>query len=176
MNGDDNLVILVDDKGIPTGIYAPKEKAHLGLGLHHLAITVLLENFQGEVLLQLRKHIRFDKVWDLTGATDLYHHPGHNEDFMEATRRCLIREYGIQDVVGLQKLGGFNYFAKWGELCENEYCALMFGKYEGQITLNHLVAYDCKWIKKEQFLADIKANPQNYTPWAVAAAKLLTVS
>lgn len=173
----DPIIIVCDDNGKPTGEYVPKEVGHTGLGKHHLAITILLYNNKKQVLLQKRKHKRFDGLWDLTGATDLHHFEnGKNESFNEATLRCLEREYGVSKVNNLKNLGGFNYFAKWGDLCENEYCAMVVAQYDGQIKMDPNVGYQYKWVEKQEFLEDIESNPKNYTPWAIEGAKILRKS
>lgn len=170
----DPIIIVCDDKGNPTGEYIPKEAGHTGLGKHHLAITVLIYNKSGEVLLQKRKHKRFDGLWDLTGATDLYHFEnGKSESFEEATLRCLEREYGVSKVNNLKNLGGFNYFAKWDDLCENEYCAMIVAEYDGEIKLNKKVAYEAKWVDKKELLKDMEENRQKYSPWAKEGLKVL---
>jgi len=154
--------------------YIHKEAGHTGEGRKHLAITVLLYNAKNQVLLQKRKHKRFDSLWDLTGATDLYHlENGQNENFQQATLRCLKGEYDIDNISDLKNLGGFNYFARWGNLCENEYCAMMVGEYNGEIKMDPSVGYEYKWVNKGEFLKDIKSNPQQYTPWAIEGAKIL---
>lgn len=172
--GQPNQIILVaDEAGNHTGEYVPKEVGHTGEGKRHLAITVLLYNNKGKVLLQKRKHKVFDDIWDLTGAT----HPLHNEDgtdetFEQATLRCLEREYGIKEVE-LKNLGAFNYFAKYDDLCENEHCAILIGEYNGEINLNSDVGYSYKWMDKREFLKDIENSPSSYAPWAVKGTQLL---
>jgi len=169
---DQQIILACDDQGNFLE-YIPKEVGHTGEGKHHLAITTLLINSQGKVLLQKRRHKRFDGLWDLTGATDLYHlENGKDESFEDATLRCLKREYGIEDVK-LKNLGGFNYFAKWGEYCENEYCVMMVGEYDGEVKMDPNVGYGFKWVSKEEFLKDIETNPQSYTPWAIEGTKFL---
>lgn len=168
----DQTIILCNNIGTPTGEYVPKEVGHTGDGKHHLAITVLLINNQGKVLLQKRKHQRFDGLWDLTGATDLYHLEAGDETFEDATIRCLKKEYGIEKV-SLKNLGGFNYFARWNGMCENEYCVMMIGEYDGEVKMDPSVGYEYKWVDKREFLEDIASNPQNYTPWAIEGAKIL---
>lgn len=170
----DPIIIVCDNNGNKTNEYIPREVGHIGEGKHHLAIAVLLVNNKGEVLLQERKHKRFDKLWDLTGATDLYHFAdGRDETFEEATIRCLKKEYGIEKVDNLQNLGGFNYFQKWGEYCENEFCAMMIGEYNGEVNMNPDVGYSYKWVNKQDFLKDIENNSKNYTPWAIEGVKVL---
>lgn len=172
--GQPNQVILVADKnGNHTGEYIPKEVGHTGEGKRHLAITVLLYNSKGEVLLQKRKHKVFDDVWDFTGATHPLHKDNEkDETFEEATLRCLEREYGISDIE-LKNLGSFNYFAKYDGLCENEHCAMLVGEYNGEIKLNAEVGYGYKWMYKKEFLKDLELDPTSYSPWAVEGVKLL---
>ncbi len=172
---DQQIILACDDSGKFNGEYISKEEGHRGKGKRHLAITVLLENSKGEVLLQKRKHQIFDDIWDLTGATHPLHLKGHDEDFIEATERCLEREYDIpRGTVKLQDLGTFNYFSEYQDgLCENEHCAMIYGIYDGELKLNDEVGYGYKWMNKEEFLKDIKENPTSYSPWAIEGVKLL---
>lgn len=168
------IILAVDDKGKFLE-YIPKEEGHKRDGKRHLAITVLIYNSKGQVLLQKRKHKIFDNIWDLTGAT----HPLHREDGIdetpeEATLRCLKDEYDIENI-SVKNIGAFNYFAKTDDLCENEHCTLMVGEYNGPVKMNPSVGYEYKWVDKKEFLRDIEENPQNYTPWANESIKLLKV-
>jgi isopentenyl-diphosphate Delta-isomerase len=170
----DQTILVSDKSGKFTGEYIPKMVGHTGQGKHHLAITVLLYNSKGQVLLQKRKHQVFDDIWDFTGATHPLHgENGHDETFTEATERCLEVEYGIKTTIDLKNLGGFNYFAQYGELCENEHCMMMVGEYNGPLTLDPKVGYDYKWLDKKEFLKDIEENPKKYSPWAIEGVKLL---
>ena len=171
----EQIIIVCDDKGNPTGEYIPKIAGVSGDGIKHLAITVVLYNQKGEVLLQKRKHLVFDNLWDLTASTDLSHFEGKDESFLEAAERCLKREYSISNLA-LKNLGGFSYFAKDGSHCENEYDVLLTGEYNGEVTMNPQVGYEYKWMKKQDFLKDIEENPQNYTPWAIEGVKVLKKS
>ena len=119
-------LILVDEDDNPTGKYADKGECHFGTGLHHRAFVVLLENKKGEVLLQLRKHIRWDGYWDLTAISHVLHLDDHNETYEEAALRALKDEMGISLSSGfkntggvklphppsVQNIGGVNYFSK----------------------------------------------------------------
>ncbi|MBU3957420.1 NUDIX domain-containing protein [Patescibacteria group bacterium] len=191
---EEQIILACTKDGKFSGRYVPKIKAHQGRGTTHLAIAVLLFNSKGEVLLQKRKHQIFDNLWDLTGATHPLHlKNGVDETFKEAALRCLKREYGITQKVNLQNLGAFNYFARDNKqkrirgretddthfskykngLCENEYCYLLIGEYNGKLSLNSEIGYQYKWVDKGEFLKDISQNPQNYTPWAKEAIKIL---
>src|SRR3989344_9638760 len=171
-NSNRQMLILVDKNDTFTGEYADKGECHFGEGLHHRAFVVLLKNSKGEVLLQLRKHVRWDDYWDLTAISHVLHLSDHDETYEEAAHRALRDEMAITDVK-LEKVGGFNYFAKYHGQCENEYCAVFVGKYDGEYVPNNSLVYETQWIKKEDFFSDIAKHPDEYTPWCILAAKML---
>ncbi len=167
------IILAVDDNGKFLE-YIPKEEGHKGVGRRHLAIAVLLHNSKGQVLLQKRKHQIFDNIWDITGATHpLHRENGSDESLEEATWRCLEEEWGIREIGEIREIGVFNYFAQYGEYCENEHCHLLVGEYNGEVHLNPEAGYEYKWMNKTDFLKDIAANPDNYTPWAVESVRVL---
>lgn len=174
MGQPDQTILAVDDQGNFQGEYIPKEVGHTGKGKRHLAITVLLYNNKNQVLLQKRKHKVFDNIWDITGAT----HPLHNSDgtdetLEQSTWRCLDREYNIKEKIPLKNQGFFDYFAQYGQVCENEHCAILIGEWNGKIDLNPEVGYDFQWMDKNQFLTDIEKNPDKYSKWALEAVSVL---
>lgn len=171
MGDDSQIISAVDDSGKFLR-YIPKEEGHRGEGIHHLAITVFIFNSKDEVLLQKRKHKVFDNFWDNTASTHQLHLADHDETDEEATLRTLKREYEIENIV-LQNLGGFNYFEKYGDYCENEFCKLLVGIYDGEVKLNPEVGYSYRWIVKEDFLKELEEKPEEYTPWCKVAAKIL---
>lgn len=167
------MLILVDKYDNPTGGYADKGECHFGEGLHHRAFVVLLYNNKNEVLLQYRKHVRWDKYWDLTAISHVLHLPDRNETYEEAANRSLKDEMGISGVK-LEKIGGFNYFAKYHGHCENEYCAVLVGTYNSDVTPNNELVYEHKWMNESEFLSDVKKKPDIYTPWAIETATILS--
>ncbi len=169
---DNQIILACDDNGNFLE-YIPKEVGHTGEGRRHLAITVLLYNKDGQVLLQKRKHKVFDNIWDFTAST----HPLHKEDGIdetleEATIRALQDEYGIEEVK-LKEVGSFNYFAQINGLCENEHDSLLIGEYNGEIQLNPDIAYEAKWVDKKELLQDMAENPDKYSAWAKESLKVL---
>ncbi len=165
-------LILVDKKDKFLGRYASKSKCHIDKGLHHRAFTILIFNKKGEILLQNRKHKIWDSYWDLTNSHPLHKKNGKDETYKEAVRQCLKKEWGIETPV--KKLFGFNYFASYGNFCENEYCLILIGKYNGKVHPNPEIIYKYKWVKAEKLFKDIKINPLKYTPWLIQSLKRLT--
>lgn len=168
------ILLVVDQNGQHTGRYVEKDRAHTGRGKKHLAISVLLYNRKGKVLLQHRKHKIHNDIWDFTGSThNMHKKDGTNETSEEATYRCLKREYGIDEKINLRVLGGVNYYAPYGEYCENEHDIILVGEYNGRIKPSKEVSYNYKWVDKGDFLKDIGKNPKKYAPWAVLGSELL---
>lgn len=172
----EQIILAVDDQGNFLE-YIPKEEGHRGLGKRHLAITVLIYNSSGQVLLQKRKHQIFDNIWDFTAST----HPlqkslGNDETIEEATIRALKEEYNTTDVK-VKVVGSFNYFASYhteqGDFCENEHCIMLVGEYNGKVNMNPSVGYEYKWVDKKDFLKDVETNPEKFAPWVIKGAQLL---
>ena len=168
-------LILVDENDLFGG-YAPREKCHQGEGRRHRAFVTFLFDSQNRVTLQRRKHRLFDGLWDLTAVSHPLHlDGGHDETYQEASDRALGKEMGI-DHVPIKNVGAFNYFAQDGNNCENEYCAILTGNYDGKFRPNKKEVYEAKKVKFGDFLKDIGGNPEKYTPWARLAAKKLSKS
>ena len=173
---DGQLLFACDEDGRPTGEHVPRATAHSGEGLRHLAVVVVLRNGRGEILLQRRKHRLFNALWDLTGATHPLHlDNGADESFEEAGRRCLRDEYGIVGT-SLRSEGGFSYFARDGERCENEYCVILVGRHEGPVTVHPDAGYECRWVAPELVVREIETSAEQFAPWAVIAVERLAAS
>lgn len=169
-NMEKQMLLLVDNNDKFLNKYEEKELCHIGKGIRHRAFVVVIQNQKGEVLLQKRKHKRWDNFWDVSAISHVLHFPNHDETYEKAGNRALKDEMGIIGV-DLKKISGFNYFAKYGSQCENEYCAILIGDYNGIVIPNKKLMYEYKWVKKEDFLSDIKNNPKEYTPWAILTTK-----
>lgn len=167
MKKNEQQLILVDGNDNFLGRYAPKSKCHIGEGLHHRAFTLLIRNQKGEVLLQKRKHKIWDGYWDLTNSHSLHLEKSVDETYERAVGRCLKREWGIDFPV--KKLFSFNYYAKFADFCENEYCVFLVGQYSGEVHPNPEVAYSYKWMPLNELVKDIKIHSEIYTPWLIKA-------
>ncbi|MEQ1611246.1 MAG: NUDIX domain-containing protein, partial [Hyphomicrobiaceae bacterium] len=70
----DMPLVLVDDNGDPIGI-APKLEAHVR-GLKHLAISVIVFNSEGQLLLQRRAQAKYHSGGLWTNACCSHPYPG----------------------------------------------------------------------------------------------------
>jgi isopentenyldiphosphate isomerase len=134
--------------------------------------VVALYNGRGMLLLQRRKHALFSNLWDLTGASHPLRLHSRNETYAQAAARCVKTEFGVRGVY-FRKIGAFNYFAPQRKKCENEHCAVIVGKYDGEVKLNHNVAYGYRWATLNETLKEIRNKPQCFVMWARLGARVL---
>lgn len=181
----DQTIILVDDLDKFKG-YTTWREGHYGKGKRHRGFVVLLFDEAGNVYLQKRKHRVFDGLWDLTAISHPYRlekgtkgtestkstKGGYDESLEEAALRSLKVEMGIGKVE-LKDVGAFVYFAKDGDWCENEYCHVLVGKFNGRFKPNKKLVYGAKKVKFEEFVEDVKKDAELYTPWARETVKLV---
>lgn len=168
---DDQIISAVEDDGKFLE-YIPRMIGHTGKGRRHLGITILIFNKKGQLLLQKRKHLVFDNIWCFTADTHPYHLDSRDETIDEASKRALDEDFNIKEI-HLKNLGFSNYFERDGKYCENEYCAMVVGEYNGQIKMNPDHGYDFVWMDKKDFLKDFENNPKKWAPWVPGGIEIL---
>lgn len=168
---DLQIISAVDDSGKFLE-YIPRMVGHIGKGLRHLGITILVLNKKDQLLLQKRKHLVFDNIWCFTADTHPYHLDSRDETIEEAAKRAVDEDFNIKEM-SFKNLGFFNYFKEDGEYCENEYCAMVVGEYDGEVSLNPERGYDFVWMDKKEFLKDFENHPDKYAPWVPGGIKIL---
>jgi isopentenyl-diphosphate delta-isomerase len=166
----EEMLILVDRSDTVVG-YAPRRECHAGDGKLHRAIALLLFNREGNILLQRRRSLLWDDVWDITAATHPLHHSQYDESYEDASQRCLQSEWNIASSV--ERVLSFVYFERLREFCEHEYCVLLAGRYDGPARFNPAHAYDMRWVSFATCQLEIRQNPSEYTPWARIALEQL---
>lgn len=153
-------VILVDTNDTPVG-QMEKLKAHLKGELHR-ALSVLIFNSDGELLLQQRAFSKYHTpgLWSNTCCS----HPRPGEDSLEAATRRLQEEMGF--TTPLIKSFDFIYKAHFDNgLIEHEFDHVFFGTFDGEPVINPEEANDFKWVKLNNLMEDMRSSPENYTVW-----------
>lgn len=161
MIDQDEFVVLVDKDGRDSG-FAPKLQAHVD-GLRHRAISVLIANSRGEILLQRRHAGKYHSGGLWTNAC--CSHPRVKEDPLAAAHRRLEEEMGFD--VSLDPLFVVEYRAQVGALIEDEYVHVFGGRYEGAVTPDPVEVDGYQWIAMDDLERDMAERPQNYTAWFV---------
>ena len=155
------LIVVDDDDNFVR--YASRIDCHSGDGLRHRGAAIFLYNSQAEVLLQKRKHDLFDNLWDLTGATHPLHLDDRDETYQDSGIRCLKAEWGL--TLPLHRVLAFTYFERDKNRCENEYCVLLAGKYDGELNPNPHHIYEFRWVTWSQLAHELTQEPEGFTAW-----------
>jgi len=153
-------VILVDTHDTPVG-QMEKMEAHLKGELHR-ALSILIFNSKGEVLLQQRAFTKYHTpgLWSNTACS----HPRPGEVSLEAATRRLGEEMGF--TTELKESFDFIYRAHFdNSLIEHEFDHVFFGTFDGVPVINPLEANDYKWIKPLELMEDMRSTPEIYTVW-----------
>ena len=160
-------LILVDDNDNPIGT-ASREDCHKGMGKRHRAFVVFLFDKNGRVLLQFRNESKLGgNKWDVTATS----HVRNGETYETAADRCLKHELGMS--VPLKKIGAYTYTEHYEGFSENEYCAVLVGKYDGELKPNATEMDEVKYTPFDEIKQDLKKTPAKYTKWFRGAFPIL---
>ncbi|MCS6975089.1 MAG: isopentenyl-diphosphate Delta-isomerase [Cyclobacteriaceae bacterium] len=153
-------VILVDEHDRQTGVME-KMEAHRK-GVLHRAISVVIFNSKGELLLQQRALSKYHSggLWTNTCCS----HPRPGESTEEAAQRRLQEEMGIQ--VRPDFAYSFRYKAALeNDLTEHEFDHVFTALFDGKPAINTNEVSDWKFISLPDLHMDVLQNPHAYTAW-----------
>ena len=154
-------VVIVNKNDEKIGLMG-KMEAH-EKGMLHQAISIILFNKKGEMLLQQRadKKYHWANIWSNSVCT----HPRKDESHQKAAERRLVEELGIS--TDLKEFFSFIYkaFDEESGLTEHEYDHVFVGNYEGDIPFNTDEVKAVNWISISELLADVEKNPEKYSFW-----------
>ncbi|OGH24333.1 MAG: isopentenyl-diphosphate delta-isomerase [Candidatus Levybacteria bacterium RIFCSPLOWO2_01_FULL_39_24] len=163
-------VVLVDKQNKVLGT-APKLATHNVNTPLHRGFSVFLFNSRGELLLQQRSHKK--KTWPLVWSNSVCGHPMLNESNIDAAKRRLEFELGL-DLDNVQEiLPDFSYKAEMNGIVENELCPVMVAFTDEEPKPNSDEVEDVKWVNWQEFVDDVKNNPGKYSLWCEEETKLL---
>lgn len=154
-------VVLVNENNEVLGLM-PKIEAH-EKGLLHRAISILLYNSSGEMLIQQRAKTKYH--WPLIWSNAVCSHPRENESFQEAAERRLKEELNIN--CSLVQIYRFIYKATDEQtgLIEHEYDVVFKGVYDDEIPFNPAEIESIRWITLDSLSQDIESQPEKFSFW-----------
>ena len=153
-------VVLVDEKDAEIGLME-KLEAH-EKGLLHRAISVLVFNSSGELLLQQRALGKYHGggLWTNTCCS----HPLPGEAAADAARRRLRQEMGIDLSPTFSHT--FLYRADVGNgLWEHELDHVFTGRFDGVPVPDPDEAMDWRWVAMATLRTEILDHPERFTIW-----------
>jgi isopentenyl-diphosphate delta-isomerase len=161
MSQSEEQVVLVDEQGNELGLMG-KTEAHKK-GILHKAISVLIFNSKGEMLIQQRAFTKYHwaGIWSNTCCS----HPRSGETFDDAAQRRLKEELGITTL--LKKEFFFTYKAKDEKsgLTEHEYDWVFTGIFDDTFEYNRQEINAVKWMTKEELQKEMDAEPEQFSFW-----------
>ena len=157
---DEESIVLVDAQDVPQGV-APKAEVHRR-GLKHRAISVLVRNHAGDMLLHRRNVEKYHSggLW----ANACCSHPRPGEAAEDAARRRLAEEMGIR--CGVTPLFVAQYRAAVSNgYIEDEVVRVFGSTYEGPISPDPAEVSEWKWLPLAELADDLVRRPDSYTVW-----------
>jgi isopentenyl-diphosphate delta-isomerase len=157
---DDESIVLVDAQDVPQGV-APKAEVHRR-GLKHRAISVLVRNHAGDMLLHRRNVEKYHSGGLWTNACCSHPRPGEAAE--DAARRRLAEEMGIR--CGVTPLFVAQYRAAVSNgYIEDEVVRVFGSTYEGPISPDPAEVSEWKWLPLAELADDLVRRPDSYTVW-----------
>lgn len=162
-------VVLVDEQNNVLGL-TPKATVHGETTPLHRAFSAFIFNSKGELLLQQRALSK--KTWPGIWSNSCCGHPTLEETNEQAADRRLQFELGM-NIKDLKEIAYYRYcFSRFGVM-ENEICPIVVGFSDSLPNPNPEEVEATKYIDWQDFLTEIKTNPQNWSEWCVEEAQIL---
>ncbi len=158
----DHIVLLDEDYNV-IGT-APKLASHHKDTPLHLAFSCHVFNVNGEYLLTRRALSK--KVWPGVWTGTVCGHPKFEEDMVDAVKRRLEYELGMDATNFKVVLPDYRYKTDpFNEIIENELCPVYVAltQAEPQANPSEVEAYE--WVKWEDVLKVIESDQQKYSYW-----------
>lgn len=153
-------VILVDQADQALGVMEKMEVHQKGL--LHRAVSVLVFNSHGKLLLQQRAAGKYHSalLWSNTCCS----HPRPGEDTLLAAQRRLSEEMGLS--LALEKQFSFIYKTPFGNgLTEHELDHVFFGYSDQDPIINPDEVQAFRWITPDDLREEIKKKPEAFSSW-----------
>jgi isopentenyl-diphosphate delta-isomerase len=154
-------VVLVNENNEVLGTM-PKMEAH-EKGLLHRAISILIYNKEGKMLIQQRAATKYH--WPLIWSNAVCSHPREHESFQDAAERRLKEELNIN--CSLKEIYKFIYKAQdeLTGLIEHEYDVVFEGRFDGEIPFNPDEIDSIRWIALNELTQEIENEPEKFSFW-----------
>lgn len=154
-------VVLVDEENNVLG-YMGKLEAHKKALLHR-AISVIIFNSKGEMLIQQRALTKYHwaGIWSNTCCS----HPRKDESFKTAAERRLFEELGIKTPLKEEFHFIYKAYDKPSGLTEWEYDTVFTGVFNDSFNFNKEEVAAIRWTKMDDLQNDIQNNPEQYSFW-----------
>lgn len=160
------FVVLVDKEDNPIG-KEEKLEAHLKGSLHR-AFSLFVFNSSKQLLIQKRSALKYHTpaLWSNSCCS----HPRPGETPFSAAKRRISEEMGF--ACNIRHLFSCYYYVKLNnKLIEHEKNHIFIGNYDGEPNPDPKEVSDWKWLTIDKLTEEIKASPDQFTPWFLLIMK-----
>lgn len=165
------LVVLVDDRGRPTGTM-PKSEVHGTDTPLHLAFSVYVFHADGRFLVTRRAVSK--RTWPGVWTNTCCGHPQPGEAPAVAARRRLWQELSLVPLTLDLVLGDFSYRAVSPEgIVENELCPVFVATVDADPDPDLAEVVQWGWVAWESFRELTRSSPWAVSPWSVLQVEAL---
>ncbi len=159
------LVVLVDEDGVPTGSFE-KFAVHTTDTPLHLAFSCHVYNEAGEVLVTRRALSKL--TWPGVWTNSFCGHPAPGESMDDALSRRASRELGISISQITPLLPDFRYRAVDASgIVENEICPVFKAVTTDAVVANPDEVAEWAWVDPATITDAVVAAPYAFSPWLV---------
>lgn len=170
---DDELVVLLDADGRPSGTARKADVHHRETPLH-LAFSCWLLDWEDASVVDgvhlprvlLTRRAATKRTWPLTWTNSFCGHPAPGESVEDAVRRRAGQELGV-DLDGIEvALPDFRYTAVMADgTRENEVCPVYTARAVGPLVPDGREVAEYRWVSWEACLARADEGPDAISPW-----------
>ena len=165
-------VVLVDENNTVLGM-APKSSVHGETTPLHRGFSLFLFDRAGRLLLQQRSHSKI--TWPLVWSNSVCGHPALDESNVDAARRRLAYELGM-NATHIEEVLPYRYTFVRDGVMENEVCPILVGFNDEEPKPNPEEVEATRWVEWPEFLQEIKTKPGFYSEWCKEEAHMLAAS
>lgn len=160
-----DVVVLVDDRGHPTGT-CPRAEVHTAHTPLHLAFSCYLFDEEGRVLVTRRALGK--RTWPGVWTNSFCGHPRPGEPYRETVARYAEHELGTGIYALSSLLPDFRYRAVDASgVVENEICPVFTARAVGAVRPNPEEVAEHRWVSFDDLRTAVHAAPWAFSPWMV---------
>lgn len=169
--GGTELVVLVDEEGVPLGTQ-DKAVVHDASTALHLAFSVHVYNDDGEILVTRRAMSK--RTWPGVWTNSFCGHPGPQENTEDAVARRASQELGMTLTALKLAVPNFRYRARDASgIVENEICPVYTARAASAVQPSGAEVMEWTWADPEQLVRAVAATPWAFSPWLTLQLPLL---
>jgi isopentenyl-diphosphate Delta-isomerase len=156
-------IVLLDDQGNKIGV-AEKLASHHASTPLHLAFSCYVFNEKGEFLVTQRAHTK--KVWPDVWTNSVCGHPAPDEEMIDAIKRRLDYELGMQAKDFEIVLPDYRYTTPpYNGIIENEVCPVYVARAANDPRPNPEEVDAYKWMNWQDYVAACESDDSDIYSW-----------